>query len=310
MTSNGEKQPTLNSILVATDFSETAGRAVERTCDLARQHAAKIVLVHAVTTPKVSVVGPQPVMMPRDIEEMVLSASQERLDETAARLREQGLAIETVFVSATPSHTILQAAEAHAVDLIVIGTRGLSGFEHLMLGSTAEQVVRKASCPVLTIHPEDRASIEAPRTVIVPTELSEDPTPAVHEVIRLLVRPEKSARVLLVYSEHLPAYLQPFVSDLGLERIGFDAVREELGGQLAPVAARLESLGYEVETLVEQGEPATVITQLASERSAELIAMETRGRSGLAQLLQHSTAERVVQHASCPVLTLRRSATQ
>ncbi|MBJ18358.1 MAG: universal stress protein [bacterium] len=75
----------------------------------------------------------------------------------------------------------------------------------------------------------------------------------------------------------------------------------------APVARSLRSRGFEVEVLVERGDPAEVVTELASERSVDVIVMGTRGHSKLRQILLGSTAERVVEHAPCPVMTVHAS---
>ena len=97
------------------------------------------------------------------------------------------------------------------------------------------------------------------------------------------------------------------VSSLGIEEIAFEDLREELLAELERTAAPLRQQGFEVETEVREGDPATVIIELATERDADLIAMGTRGRTGLPHILLGSVAERVVQHAACPVLTVRRT---
>ena len=127
-------------------------------------------------------------------------------------------------------------------------------------------------------------------------------------VVRVLCKKAQAVSLILVYSDHLPAYLQPLVVDLGIEHIGFDEIERRLHERLAPVAAKLAGTGFSVETVIEEGDPATVITELASTRAADLIAMHTHGREGLAHLIQRSVAERVVQHARCPVITLRLAA--
>ena len=79
--------------------------------------------------------------------------------------------------------------------------------------------------------------------------------------------------------------------------------------KLEPMAVALRDRGLQVETLVRSGEPASVITEVAASMGADLVAMGTRGRTGLEHLVLGSTAERVVRMASCPVLTLRENQT-
>ncbi len=305
--SAGDLRRSVSRIVVPSDFSDTADLALERGCELALQHAARIVLVHALNFQPTPIGGPNPVILPPDFGGQLRTATQTKLEALAERVRSRGIEVDVELTTGVPGASIVEISDRSDADLIVIGTRGLSGFKHLVLGSTAEQVVRRASCPVLTIHPDHRGPLGDLQTVIVPTELSEDPAPAVDEVLHFFGQPPRSARILLVYSDHLPAYLQPLVEDLRIDRVGFEEISGLLRERLEPTARRLEAVGFEVETVIREGDPASVITELASARGADLIAMETRGRSGLAHLLLGSTAERVVQHAGCPVLTVRRS---
>jgi hypothetical protein len=95
--------------------------------------------------------------------------------------------------------------------------------------------------------------------------------------------------------------------ELGLERLGLSLGPEPCIDALEHVACRLRREGYAVEAVACEGEPARLIPRLAAERSIDLIAMQTRGLTGLAHLILGSTAERVVQRAHCPVLTVHRS---
>jgi nucleotide-binding universal stress UspA family protein len=294
----------LSTVLVATDFSPTSLVALQRGSELALRHGARVLLVHTEVLHPVPVGGPRGVMLSVGIDQQVREMSRTRLEELADSTRSQGLEVETVVTSGSPSVGIVEQADEAGADLIVIGTRGLSGFRHLLLGSTAEHVVRHANCPVLTIHPGDVDSLLEPLVVIVPTLLSTDPTPAVDRVVQLLGRSEQPVRLLLVHADHLPMYLQPFLKDISIDRIGFEEIEAQLQERLAPIAKRLADSGFLVESIIEEGDVASVITDAAELRSANLIVMETHRRSGLAHLLMGSATERVVQHACCPVLAI------
>ena len=296
----------VRSLIVATDFSETAGLALARARDIALEHGARLVLAHVLTFQPTAMGAPNPVVLPPDFGSQLRAATRAKLETLAESLRADGLEVQVELSAGIPGRALVDLADEGGADGIVLGTRGLSGFKHLLLGSTAEQVVRRARCPVLTVHPADAEGSGEIRTLVVPTELSGDPTPALDAVVRLFPGRSAAARVLLVYSDHLPSYLQPLLEDLGIDRVGFDEIAGSLGERLRPTADRLARAGFAVETIVREGDPATVITEIAAAESADLIAMETRGRSGLAHLVLGSTAERVVQHASCPVLTVHR----
>lgn len=296
----------LAAILVATDFSETAGLALDRGRELAAAHGARLVLAHGLPIQPIPFGTPSHVILPPTIDGEIREVARRRLESLAEDVRSQGIEVEAAVATGDAGQCVVDLAEEHAAGLIVIGTRGLSGLQHLVLGSTAELVVRRAICPVLTVHPGDSRALEGARVVVVPCELDEDPTPAVTELKHILRSHDDVTRILLVYSDHLPAYLQPLVEDLGIDRVGFDEISDELRERLGPAAERIRGLGFEVEMVLREGDPVSMITDLAQECGADLIAMETRGRKGLAHLFLGSTAERVVQRAGCPVLTVHR----
>jgi len=306
MAPNASPTPaTLSTIAVAVDFSDTATRAFERACELAAARGAGLVLIHVLPSAPLAIHGVQPVLPPPDLIGRVRALAEQELDRLVARAAESGVQAEPVVSAGTPGREVVDLAQEQGADCIVIGTRGLTGFRHLLLGSTAEYVVRHAEVPVLTIHPEDAGSLGGVRTIVVPVELHGDPGTTGHEILRLLGDAARTAKLLLVYSDHLPAYLQPWMGELGIDRIGLEAIRGRLEADLAPAAARLGALGFDVETVISEGEPASVVTELVRSRGADLVAMQTHGRTGAAHWVLGSIAERVVQHAACPVLTVR-----
>lgn len=292
-------------ILVGTDFSPTAAVAVDWAVELARQQGAHVELVHAVTVPpsvpeyvSPSAIAPGPVF-----DEEVRRAALGRLEKEASSLRERGIEVDVCLTLGTPSMVICDRAAETAALAIVVGTRGLTGLRHLLLGSTTERVVQKAPCPVLAVHPEDR--LHAPRTILVPTDFSEDAERAIHTAQRLLAPLASDARLILLHAFNLPieytAYGPIPTSVHYLQDTGLEAER-----RLQEMTDRLAAEGLTVDWVAREGDPSVVIVEEAERRQADLIAMGTHGRSGLRHLLLGSTAERVVQHAGCPVMTVRR----
>ncbi len=197
------------------------------------------------------------------------------------------------------------AAEIGA-DLCVIGTRGLTGFEHLLFGSTAEYVVRHATAPVLTVHPGDERVGDPMASVIVPTNLGPESAEAVDLVLAFFAGRERP-RVTLVFADRPIPYLEPFQHEILEKWHEPDARKDEIEAKLAPLADRLRAAGFDVESEIRDGAPVKAIVDLAEERRADLIVMSMRGRSALAEMLLGRTTKRVVQYAPCPVLTLRTS---
>ncbi len=143
-----------DKILFATDFSESAHFAFDYALDLTQRYNAPLLIVHVA----------EPLVAPLDlawgtlnlpeIEKQVQDYARENLDKLKAEVPE-GIAVETHLLVGKPWREIVRFAKEQKVDLIVVATHGQSGFSHALYGSTAEKIVRKAYCAVLTVrHPE------------------------------------------------------------------------------------------------------------------------------------------------------------
>ncbi len=294
----------IRSVFVATDFSDTAAMALERAVEIARAHEARMVLFHVTLDPAAA--GSSLYVLPPDFHDRLREASMDRLDEIAQQVRSQGLEVKSELQIGPARPTLLAGMRKHRPDLAVLGTRGLSGFAHLLLGSVAAEVLRGASCPVLTVHPGDTQSLDTLETVVVPTDFSEDAELAIDSALGLLARRERPVRVVLLHVQHLMVPLTPLAGSVPVKPVALAEALDRIREALEPTAERVRGRGLEAEVVAREGDAPSVITEVASSSGAGLIAMGTRGRSGLKHLLLGSTAERVVQHASCPVLTVRR----
>jgi len=156
----------LHTILHPTDFSERSGFALELACGLARDYGARLVLLHVAAQPVIAygegVVPPQ-----EDYEdyEAELREKLHRLEVPDVRIR-----VERRLKEGDPVAEILGVAQETGADLIVMGTHGRTGLGRLLMGSVAEEVVRQAACPVLTVRapfpeavPADEALAEPAR---------------------------------------------------------------------------------------------------------------------------------------------------
>ena len=141
-------------ILVPVDFSEHAQSVIEWAAHLAEEHGSKVVLLHAYHLP-VEFQQLEGAYLPQDFWANVKNEAQQQLAAYAEQLTARGLQVEAVVREGYPATVIEEEAERQQADLIVIGTRGLSGIKHLLLGSIAERVVQKAPCPVLTVKTPD-----------------------------------------------------------------------------------------------------------------------------------------------------------
>lgn len=138
------------TVLVATDFSPPAERALEYAVALASKLGAKIHVVHAIGVPELGVpeLG---IALASTMMDALVGKGQAALDELRDRWRDKAALGELVLRGGDVRDVVLEVAKQLDVDLIVIGTHGRHGLGRALLGSVAEAVVRAAPCPVLTV---------------------------------------------------------------------------------------------------------------------------------------------------------------
>lgn len=292
----------IRHVVAATDFSEPADLGLAWAARVARTHGAKLTLAHAVAPPMPVADFAAP---PLHVDQELRASAEKRLAEALGRADLEGVDAETALRDGTPSQAVLDLVEELGADLLVVGTRGLTGFQHLLLGSTAERIVQKSPAPVLSVHPGDGLPEHEPHTILVPTDFSEDAEAALETAEQALALVEAETRVILLHVFHVPAEYRSY-GPAGSFFEFTEELSDTLSERMDALAKPFRDEGLKVQTLVAEGIPAEVIVHKADEYDVDLIAMGTHGRSGLAHLLLGSTAERVVQHAPCPVLTVRQ----
>ena len=143
---------TLKNILVATDFSECSERAVEEARALAKGFDARLHMLHVVTEPFHEVwAGYAPAVDFVGILKKYHADARRRLESVCPHKEVTSGRVVIATAAGDPVDEILRYAQAHDVNLIVCGTHGRHGLEHVLIGSVAERVVRLAPCPVLTV---------------------------------------------------------------------------------------------------------------------------------------------------------------
>ena len=141
-------------ILVPVDFSDHARPIIEWAQLLGAQHGSELILLHAYHLP-VEFQQVEGAYLPQDFWQSVKEEAEANLERYAVGLRESGLSVRVIVREGYPATVIEDEAVEQRADLIVIGTRGLSGLKHMLLGSIAERVVQKSPCPVLTVKIPD-----------------------------------------------------------------------------------------------------------------------------------------------------------
>lgn len=158
----------VRTILCPTDFSAYSEAAFQAACSLARDNHARLIVLHVV--PMAQIYGGVMPFAPVD-QGPYLDALRDRLSEIRCPVSDssgsggdQAVGIERLLAEGDPTHEILRVAEEVKADLIVMGSHGRGGLAHMLLGSVAESVLRRAPCPVLTVKsPVEPAEAETPR---------------------------------------------------------------------------------------------------------------------------------------------------
>jgi nucleotide-binding universal stress UspA family protein len=142
----------IRAILFPTDFSNGARAAIDHVVSLARDYQARLILLYVIQDITIAEwYVPSSLSVAGLIEDMQKSAWQE-MEKLGAELSPRVKDIEKMVVRGVPFVEIIRTAREKNADLIVIGTHGRTGIDHMLFGSTADKVVRKASCPVLTVR--------------------------------------------------------------------------------------------------------------------------------------------------------------
>ena len=142
----------VNTILLPTDFSADAEKAHSTATELAKVFDAKIVVLHAyrVDNPMLSPMAGG-YATPQDVYDERRSRSLEQVEKLVSEISDEGIEATGIAILESAAAGIVAQAEKLPADLIVMGTRGLTGVKKVVLGSVAERVVRLAPCPVLTV---------------------------------------------------------------------------------------------------------------------------------------------------------------
>ena len=294
----------IDDILLARDFSSVSNRALRYAFDLAARSGATLHVLHAEVLRHADRAEetPTPTM---DVD--ALRADLKRTNTGAAEAIDAVEVVEVVRRDISPGPAILNYAADADVDLIAMGTRGRRGVRRLLLGSVAEEVVRRADCPVLTVRGQtenDRpVSVGTLRRILVPVDFSDYSREALRTARDWAALYGASLDLLHVVEEDLhPAFYVGGVKSI------YDAVPDlddKVRAKLQTFADEVDDGNGAVRTHVRTGAVASGITTFVDEHDVDLVALSTHGRTGLEEFFLGSVAEKVVRHVPCPVLTVK-----
>lgn len=286
----------LKNILFATDFSPCSEAAVPFARTVAGRFGATMHVLH-VLPPEARTEVPMdatPAAADRQWHEV-----EQQMAQFLIRNPLKGVTHEVIMERGPLWHVLEAVMSEKEIDLVVVGTHGRRGLKKLVMGSVAEEIFRRARCPVLTVGPhtaKDGLEEGHIRSIVYATDFSAGSMQALPYALGLAR--ENQARLTLV---HVLPTLQE-MPPAELDQIA-EGCRERLLQLVSPVAQAACS----AEAAVRFGNAADAILREAEERHAQLIVMGARRAAiGVASAhLPWATAHRVVCEAPCPVLTVR-----
>jgi len=286
----------IDRLWLATDFSKAAARAGARAAQLAEQHAALLGLLNARERGG-WIEELSGASLPIELLEQIAQARSAALQAEAARLGCGGA--EQRLLDA-PLHRALPELQAERpAQLMVMGAHGGGGWQHLLLGSTADRVLRLHLLPVLLV----RAGVDGPyRRIGIATDFS----PASLAAARFALRLCPSASVVVLHASELP-----FEGTLGFAGVGRDTVehyrsqaaREALHS-LEAFAADLGEAGARAVPALREGRPAEVLEAVVAEAGIDLLVLGVSGRSAIERGLLGSVSSHAAASLPCDVLVV------
>ena len=279
----------LEKILVCTDDSPASQGAVKTALDLAQACGGRIFLLYALEFypyyeyPQPDALGITPTAG-QDLFELREQAAREHLDTWQQEAAQRGLELEVRLQTGLQAYAeILAASEEIQPDLIIMGRRGKSGLERLLVGSVTARVIGHTPHKVLV----------APRDTVLSLEkilVASDGSPASQSAFQeaLAMARKTGGQLILVTAAH---------GELDPKRA------KALVKEMAEEAKRYD---VPLTTLCPGGRPEEAIIKVATAKKVDLIVMGSHGRTGLKRLFMGSVAERVIGQAPCPVLVVKR----
>ena len=292
-------------ILIATDFSDASRNALRYAAAIARHHGARLYIVHVVSSVGYRMVG-------ADVEVKAAELAARDLRELWSKLggADESRRVElALFVRiGDVCHQLEELIQKELIDLVVVGTRGRTGVSKVMLGSVAEDIFRKVSCPVLTVGPNSawdwpQREVGAEKVILFATDFGDAAFKALPYAVSIANRSRSKLILLHVATPILQADTTPIFGQ-PLDRIEEEirTASQQRLAELIPEDPQLES-----ELRVKRGLPVDAILGEASRSAAGLIVLGLHRKSLLVPSghLPSTTIYGVVVAAKCPVLTVR-----
>lgn len=290
----------LERILVPYDFSVYSEAAAERAGWIAGKTKGRVHLLHACALP-VHGLTPYEAVLPNGLWDQIHASAAEHLEEIRANLAQKaGIEVTAQVTDGVPGDAIHAATEAFGAQLIVMGTRGRTGLEHIVLGSVAERTLRTAGCPVLAV--KEGGGTDDFQKILVGIDFSEPAEGALAAAVEWAN--QFGAELHVVHAFDLPlTIITPY--EVAVPTSLLREAREAANAKLDAAVGRARATVKNVEGHLVEAPAGPALAEEATRIGADLVVVGSRGHTGLKHLLLGSVAERTVRLAPCPVLTLK-----
>lgn len=292
----------LRRIILTTDFSSCANRAIPYAVGLARRHGAELVVLHVMPPFSLYLHG----LDYKTYSEAVTKESRSRL-ETLDLGMTTGVSVRREMVGDAPSAAagITECAEREGADLIAMACHGHRPLTQFLLGSVARRVIQTAHCPVFCVTHDETGLLDEEgreiemRRIVVPTDLSQASGGALELAVLFAKTHDATIDLLYILHHDLRAIL-PLPKESPLFGIGPE-VRSRLEIELERFLGTCDTGGVDVGISIEEGGPARKIAEFAEARGADLIVLSRKGL-GKAPHLLGGVAERLLHGSPCPMV--------
>lgn len=274
----------IKNILVPTDFSDCANAASAFAIHLAQKAGAGVHFLHLQHTPVnwVKLSKEKEKRYPETLR--AIGHAKSELSGWVRKTKEAGLQAERFLVFDSGEEEIRRHLEAHQHDFLVMGSHGVQGLEESLIGSNAQQILRKASVPVLVI----KKTVSRPiKNILFVSDFTDVSSASFHTLIHFADLIEAHIDLLFVNTPN--QFTESAETNKNMDRLMIHCNREDSCTRNIINAAT-----------VEDG-----VRDFNQERSMDLIAICTHGKSGLQQLFSPSIAEKIANHSMLPVLSIR-----
>lgn len=274
----------MKKILVPTDFSDTAEKALRVAADLARIYDSKIYVIHMLELP-MDLINPVMGTRTNDMPEVLyfIKLAEKRLRELIQQDFMKDVTVQEILQLHRTFDGILDSSQREGCDLIVMGSQGASGLQEMFVGSNTEKVVRRSEIPVLVIkegHPDFKVD-----TLVFGIDFTEEFQDVLTQVLDFTSA--LGARLHLVYIN-----------------TGDTDNQYQLEKEAAEFLSGLQKSSYEF-SIHKADSVETGVLEFADSVNADLVGMATHGRRGLAHFFNGSISEDLMNHTKQPVVTFR-----